>query len=53
MVNVLTSIVEDCGFDPRTGQTKDIGICCFSAKHTVFRSKIKDWSAQSWNNVSG
>jgi hypothetical protein len=33
-VSVLISRVVDCGFDPRSGQTKDyeIGICCFSAK---------------------
>ena len=29
------------------------GICCFSAKHAAFRTKSKDWSAQSQNNVSG
>jgi hypothetical protein len=35
MVSVLGSSVVDCGFEPRSGQTKDyeIGICCFSAKH--------------------
>jgi hypothetical protein len=35
MVSVLASSVVDCGFEPRSGQTKDneIGICCFSAKH--------------------
>ena len=53
MVNVLASSAEWRGFDPRPGQTKDnkIGICCFSAKHAAFRSKSKDWSAQSQNNV--
>ena len=29
-----------------------IGISCFSAKHAVLRSKIKDWLAQNQNNVS-
>ena len=55
MVSVLTSSAEGHGFDPRSGQTKDIkiGICCFSAKHAPFRCKSKDWSAQSQNNVSG
>jgi len=29
----------------RLGQIKDykIGMCCFSAKHTAFRKKSKDW----------
>ena len=55
MVSMLASSAEGHGFHPRPGQTKDIkiGICCFSAKHTAFRSKTKDWSAQSQNNVSG
>ena len=29
-----------------------IGIGCFSTRHTVLRSKIKDWLAQNQNNVS-
>ena len=31
----------DCGFEPRSGQTKDykIGICCFFAKHAALRRK--------------
>ena len=54
MVIVLASSVIDCGFEPRSGQTKDydIGICCFSAKHTVLRRKSKDWLARNQNNVS-
>ena len=34
-------------------QTKDnkIGICCFSAKHTMLRRKSKDWLAQNQDNV--
>ena len=54
MVSVLASSAEGRGFDPRLGQTKDfkIGICCFSPKHTTLRSKSKDWSAQSQNNLS-
>ena len=34
MVRVLALGAVDCGFEPRSGQTKDykIGICCFSAK---------------------
>jgi len=33
MVSMLTSSVVDCGFELRSGQTKDYknGICCFSA----------------------
>ena len=55
MVSVLASSAVERGFDPRPGQTKDfkISICCFSAKHAALRSKSKDWSAQSQNNVSG
>jgi hypothetical protein len=36
------------------GQTKDyeIGICCFSAKHTALRRKSKDWLARNQWNVS-
>ena len=45
MVSMLASIGVDCGFEPRSGQTKDyqICICCFSFEHTVLRSKSKDW----------
>jgi hypothetical protein len=54
MVSVLASSVVDCGFEPRSGQTKDytIGICCFSAKHTALRRKSKDWFARNQDNVS-
>jgi len=54
MVSVLASSAVDRGFEPRSGQTKDykIGICCFSAKHSVLRRKIKDWLAQNQDNVS-
>ena len=47
MVSLFTSSVVDREFDSRIGQTKDyeIGICCFSAKYTMFRSKSKDRSA--------
>jgi hypothetical protein len=30
----------------------EIGICCFSAKHTALRSESKDWLGQNQNNVS-
>jgi hypothetical protein len=54
MVSVLTSSAVDLGFESRSGQTKDyeIGICCFSAKHTTLRSKSKDWMARNQDNVS-
>ena len=54
MVSVLASIGVDCGFEPRSGQTKDyqICICCFSFEHTVLRSKSKDWLAWNQDNVS-
>jgi hypothetical protein len=54
MVSVLTSSVVYCGFEPRSGQTKDckIGICYFSGKHASFRRKSKDWLARNQDNVS-
>ena len=54
MVSVLTSSVVDRVFKSWSGQTKDyeIGICCFSAKHTALRRKNKDGLAQNQNNVS-
>jgi hypothetical protein len=43
-VSVLATSVVDHGFESRSGQTKDyeIGICCFSAKHTALQRKDKD-----------
>ena len=54
MVNVLASSAIDCGFEPRSGQTKEyeIGICCFFAKHAALSSKSKDWLDRNHNNVS-
>jgi hypothetical protein len=54
MVIVLALSAINCGFEPRSGQTKDyeIGICCFSAKHTALRRKSKDWLARNQNIVS-
>ena len=54
MVSLLASSVVDRGFKPRLGHTKDykIGMCCFSAKHTVLRRKSKNWLARNRNNVS-
>ena len=54
MVSMLASSEVDLGFEPRSGQTKDIeiGICFFSAKHTALRRKSKDWVARNQDNVS-
>ena len=52
---VMVSLVcGRCGFEPRSGQTKDykIGICCFSANHAALRRKSKDWLARNQDNVS-
>jgi hypothetical protein len=42
MVCVLTSSVVDRRFESRLDQTKDykLGICCFSAKHTVVKNEV-------------
>ena len=54
MVSVLVSNAVDCGFEFRSGQTKDYKICiaCFSTKHTALRGKSKDWLARNQTNVS-
>ena len=54
MVSVFASSAVDRGFEPWSGQTKDlkIGICCISAKHAALRIKRKDWLARNQNNVS-
>ena len=54
MISVLHSSAVDCGFEPRSGKTKDykIGMCCFSAKHATLRRKGKDWLARNQNNVT-
>ena len=43
MVKVLTSSAVECGFEPRSDQTKNykFGICCFSDRLTVLRRKNK------------
>ena len=53
MVTMLASSAVDCGFEPRSGQTKDfkIDICCFSAKYAALRRKSKDWLTRNQNNV--
>ena len=44
----------DCGFEPRSGPTKDytINVCCLSAKHAALRRKSKDWVSRNNENVS-
>jgi hypothetical protein len=41
MTSVLASSAIDCGFDPRSDQTKDYktDICCFSANDVAVRSR--------------
>jgi hypothetical protein len=43
--NSQCDCLECGGFEPRSVQTKDykIGICCFSTKHAVIRSKVIFW----------
>ena len=43
MVSMFASSVIDSEFGHRSGQTNnnEIGICCFSAKHTVLKKKCK------------
>ena len=54
MASVLVSSVVDRGFENQSGETKDyqIGVCCFSAKHTALRRNIKDWLPRNQDNVS-
>jgi hypothetical protein len=52
IVLVLSAV--DRGFAPLSDQTKDniIGVCCFSAKHALLRSKSKEWLDRNRNNVT-
>jgi hypothetical protein len=58
MFSMLASSAVDCGFESRSGQTKDykIGICCLSTKRAALRSKSKNWLAQNqdyvWNDMA-
>jgi hypothetical protein len=52
MVSMLTSSAVEHGFEPWSGQTYKISICCFSAKHATLRRKSKDWLALNQDNVS-
>ena len=53
VVSVLASGAVDRGFEPRSGQTKDlnIGIGCFSAKHAAIRITSKDWLARNQDDM--
>ena len=54
MLIVFTSSAVDHGFDPWLVHTKDyeIGIYCFSGKHTSLWNKSKHWLARNQNNMS-
>ena len=52
MATVLASSAVDCGFARVRPKTYNIGICCFSAKHTALRRTCKDCLAPNQNNVS-
>ena len=49
MVSVFESSVVKRTFKPMSGQAENynIGICCFSAKHTELMSKSKDSNPRS------
>jgi hypothetical protein len=54
MVSALALSAVDCGFEPRSGKTKDYSIynCCFSAKYAALRRKSKDLLGLIQDNVS-
>ena len=43
IVSVLASSAIDCGYEPRSCQTKEykIGMCCFSAKNAALKRKTE------------
>ena len=54
MVSVLAPSVVDCGFAPRSVQTKDyeiVNLFCLSTTHASLRSKRKDFLVQNQNKV--
>ena len=53
-IGVVASNAVDWGFVPQSSQTKDqnIGMCCFSVKHTALRSRSTYWLTWNQNNVS-
>jgi hypothetical protein len=54
MFNMLASSGVDHEFKLRSVQTKDYntGICCFSTKNAVLKSKNKYWFVQNKDYVS-
>jgi hypothetical protein len=54
MISVLSLSTVDRGFVPRSYKTTDdnIGMCCFSSKHSELRSKSKDLLARNLDNLS-
>ena len=55
IVRMLSLNVGNHGFETWLGQTQDykFGICCFSSKHGVIRSKSKDWLAPEFAYIVG
>ena len=55
MVIVFASSAVDRGFEPKSGQPKALKIsvfcCCFYAKHTALRSKIKYWLTRNQSPI--
>ena len=53
MVSVIATSAVDCGFEPRSGQTKDSNWhLCFSAKHAALSRKNTDRLARNRDNLS-
>ena len=55
MVSVIASNAVDCGFEPRSGQTKDNKIQWYLLllrHHATLRRNSKDWLARNQDNVS-
>ena len=52
---MLSLNVGNHGFETWLGQTRDykFGICCFSSKHDVIRSKSKGWLAPEFAYIVG
>ena len=53
-ISVLSPSAVYRGLDPRVGQIKDyeIGICCFSTKHTSLKKNCKEWLVRNQDTVS-
>ena len=51
---MFASSAVDCGFEFRSGQTKDYQLVCvaYNAKHAELRRKSKDWLPRNQDNVS-